>query len=1293
MPFEPIDRMRGSESALIYRGKDPRQAREGCVKIFKEPYGTHSGFVNECENVANVIRTIKHPNLIQVWEVGRHSGRLKISTELMPMSLREYMVENETVDLTSALSITLKIIEALEAGYNEGLEPHLAIKPNNILVNDELTDIKLADWYVGRAMEMMDEPERKNWEDARYLSPEQIHRIGELTFASDIYSLGMVLCHMLTGFPIFHDADEQKVRYQQVYTDISSHIEYYRQIPAVVKEILITTLQKDPSRRYGSLTEFKEAVAYALAAVSFKKTRLEGSLVGEIVDGKYEIVDELGSGQFSIICKAVEKGRDKFVTIKIFEEKLSKEEGFIRAINKDLFHRAQLKHPQVTDIISQGWFNNRYFIVETFVPSSLASVLADRGKLAPEQALKIVRKIIGILDLLCTKGMLKYHGELAPDHVLINPKDEEIFLRDFHLKETSRFIRATFGIPMSSYHYMAPEVLLDEDDNVPDQRADIYSLGCLLYRLVSGEVLFDGSPEEVLDAHLNTEALPKIQEKYEIPLVFHDILIKMLEKDPANRYQTFEALAEDIDQLIGGSDSGISIQLIDQGTNIKGKYRLEDRMLNVGGVHGLSPEKDLVLYSGIHLSTDTPVMLWFYRIPKTPQLDEAWTSRMKKAVEFNHPGLLRVLDYGRDKGAYFFVSELRSHTIADHIAAHGPFTEPEAVELARQIIDALKYLSSVGVEIFGRLSPESVFVVSKPQLKAKLSGIERDIFYSTPTKLNRIEYLSPEQITGLGEVTPSVDIYAWGLLMYYMITGKDLFEGEAHEIAGLHVYHDPRPELEAAQISADLRHILERALKKDYNSRYSSLQELIEDLDDYQANIIARETEEETLSFIPGAASFLTVVGSSGERTPDEELPAMTFAMRYPASSLGIRGAFGVTSGIAGTLDEALKCGDMALREAEKVFAYSSISRLDILDNPNQLAINAMQRANGVINQEAFRVNKIGAIGAEMVIATISHNRLFLARVGSGFAYLLRANTIRTFLRRPDEKRMLGRDLTVQVETTERQLRAGDVLIIGTSDLGRILSDVEIRNTVTSTIDSQEAAERIISLAGSRYKGSAVSVKENMACVIVQFGEIVDSQFLAPGRFPAAPVIHHYVTKGTAYLQAGLYDKAIDELVKGLEIKPDSFSVNFQLALAYKEKGQLELALRHCRKALDLFPGFAEGHVRLGDILYERGDHDKAREEYEMAVAAAPNSAESHNALGTYYYREALYSYAIKAFRKALELDPSNAQAKANLENSINRAKSISGVVAETASKIKHGLRQPLTNRKSFAKKKKKDRK
>ena len=89
-----------------------------------------------------------------------------------------------------------------------------------------------------------------------------------------------------------------------------------------------------------------------------------------------------------------------------------------------------------------------------------------------------------------------------------------------------------------------------------------------------------------------------------------------------------------------------------------------------------------------------------------------------------------------------------------------------------------------------------------------------------------------------------------------------------------------------------------------------------------------------------------------------------------------------------------------------------------------------------------------------------------------------------------------------------------------------------------------------------------------------------------------------------------------------------------------------------------------------------------------MAVASAPNSAETHNAMGSYYFREALYSQAVREFRKALDCDPNNVQAKANLEMAINRAKSIGGAISESASKVKHGISRPFSERRAMMKKK-----
>ncbi len=351
------------------------------------------------------------------------------------------------------------------------------------------------------------------------------------------------------------------------------------------------------------------------------------------------------------------------------------------------------------------------------------------------------------------------------------------------------------------------------------------------------------------------------------------------------------------------------------------------------------------------------------------------------------------------------------------------------------------------------------------------------------------------------------------------------------------------------------------------------------------------------------------------------------------------------------------------------------------MENPNELAEQAIQKANGVLNQEAFRLNRLGQTGAEMILAVVTKNRLHLSRVGTGFAYLFRGGNIRTFMRRPTEIRMLGKDMTVRVEATERHLRAGDILVLGTGDLGRALADIELKNTVLSTIDSQEACERIISLAASRYKGAGHN-KEAMAVEVIQFGDIDETPVIHAGRFASEPVLHHYITKGTAYLESGMYDKAIQEFQKGLAINPDAFSLNFQAALAYQGKGALDVALYHLNKAMELFPNFIDGHIKLGEIFYQKGQIRRASTEFETAVALGGNSADPYIALGSFYYKESLFSQAAKAFKKALEFDPNNQQAQRNYQMAVRRAKSITGALAEGAKKVSRGIRAPFQRKK-----------
>jgi serine/threonine protein kinase/tetratricopeptide (TPR) repeat protein len=1258
MPYAPRERLRSSPAALIYRGTDEATNLDCIMKLFKDPFASTDVFTDKVDSVATKLKYLNHENIVSIKEIGTHSDRLYIATEILDINLTEYIKRHETLDLVPALTMLMKIIDGLIYGYENELEPHLDLRSNNILMSSEDEIPKIADWYMAQGMLMLEQQKRAEWEDARYMAPEQIHGIGDTGVHTDIYQIGILLYQMLVGYPIFQGEDED-VRYHQVYVSPRKHVEYYAQIPSMVQEIILNCLEKDPSKRYPNLEELNDAVGYTLSAASYRKKAPADSLVGTILDSKWEVIEDLGHGHFASTFKVLEMGRENTYTLKLFDKQISQKEEFVRAMNNDMFARTQIRHPQVVNLIASGWHDDKYYLVFDYVPTSLANILADEPQLTPEQALRIIRRTTAILEYLHRKGTLKAHQQLKPEHILINPQGEDIFLTDFRLEETSRFIQDEFGLPLSSYHYSAPEIITDEGEIGPS--ADIYALATLLYKLVTGMDLFKGKiPQDVMDKHLNWDPKEEIVNNQNIPMVFHDIIIKALEKNPEDRYPDYTAFLADIVQLTGDSETAGGLKLIETGTKIKGKYVLEERIPLYGG--------QPLLYRGFHTQTETPVMIWFYRFTRTKEMEDIFNKAVKDISKYNHPNILRVLEHGHDKGAFFFVTELRELTLREFVANTDFLDEETAIELIKQTTEALKHVNDEGRDYYGSLNPDNIFVLESPVLTVKIAGYERVFLYTSPHDQNNSSYLPPEHITGLGKKGAPSDIYSLAMVLYFILTGRDLITGEPHEIINKHVFAEPQELLKDEDIHPNLKRILARCIDKDMMSRYPDLQELIDDLDDYLASRSGGDETEAPLSFLLGSSSFRSEV--EGEKDVRH-----VFANRLPATSSGIRGVITIVSGI-GNPEQSALAQNRAIAEIEKIFSPSRLLDLPLDEDPLALIHEAINRANGAINQEAFRLNQLGKFGAEIILGLITRNRLYLGRVGAAFAYLFRGHSIRTFLRKPEDKRMLGREMTIKIDTTERHLRLGDILVLGTGNLSRVLADLEIRNTVLSTQDVQESCERIIGLAANRFKGKREEIA-GASTVIVQFGEIL-AQMPKAHRFHAAPVIHHYLQKGIAYYENGLYDQAINEFNKAYDISPDAFSVNYQLALAYLGKGAVDMANSFILKALALFPNFVDGHIKLGDIYYAKGKIDDAEEEYFYACQLGMENPEPWTALGQFYFKQNLYGQAMNHFARALELSPNHKHAQQGMELAKKRAKTLGGVIKESTSSMKSGIKRPF---------------
>jgi len=162
---------------------------------------------------------------------------------------------------------------------------------------------------------------------------------------------------------------------------------------------------------------------------------------------------------------------------------------------------------------------------------------------------------------------------------------------------------------------------------------------------------------------------------------------------------------------------------------------------------------------------------------------------------------------------------------------------------------------------------------------------------------------------------------------------------------------------------------------------------------------------------------------------------------------------------------------------------------------------------------------------------------------------------------------------------------------------------------------------------------------------------------------PNHALVYHNL--GSSYGMKGMYDEAIGEYKKGIELNPNSTEAHNNLGAAYFNKGMYDDAIAECKKALEINPNDAEAHNNLGVAYDEKGMCDEAIAEYKKALEINPNDAEAHNNLGVAYEEKGLYDEAIVEYEKAIEISPDHADAHYNLGSSYGMKEMHDEAIAE----------------------------
>lgn len=271
--------------------------------------------------------------------------------------------------------------------------------------------------------------------------------------------------------------------------------------------------------------------------------------------GKYRIEAKLGQGGMGIVykCRDMETGR--YSAVKVLPQQLASDPVFFQRFKREVMTLRRLDHPNIVSVYEQGVHGGApYYAMEYVEGVSLESLLAKEGRLDPLRALEIVRPCLEALAHSHSMGVI--HRDIKPANIMIT-NDGNVKVMDFGIAKVLDATRmtATQGV-LGTVEYMSPE---QAEGRHVDARTDIYSLGVVLYRCLTGRLPISGTtPSEVM-LKLRTQQIdPPDAWRPELPKNLSDLVMKLLEKDPSRRIESAQALLRELDRVERQIRSGIT---------------------------------------------------------------------------------------------------------------------------------------------------------------------------------------------------------------------------------------------------------------------------------------------------------------------------------------------------------------------------------------------------------------------------------------------------------------------------------------------------------------------------------------------------------------------------------------------------------------------------------------------------------------------------------------------------------------------------------------------------------------
>ena len=264
---------------------------------------------------------------------------------------------------------------------------------------------------------------------------------------------------------------------------------------------------------------------------------------GQKISDRYQIIKSIGEGGMANVYLAYDTILDRNVAVKVLRGDLAGDEKFVRRFQRDALSASSLSNPNIVEVYDVGEDNGEYYIVMEYVEGKhLKSLLKKRGKLTVPEVVDITLQITSGLSVAHDSYII--HRDIKPQNILIL-ENGMIKITDFGIAVAMNATQLTqTNSVMGSVHYLPPEQASGKGATL---QSDIYSIGILMYELLTGKLPFRGdNAVEIALKHLK-EPMPSIRDEYpDIPQSVENIILKATAKNPKNRYSDAREMNEDL---------------------------------------------------------------------------------------------------------------------------------------------------------------------------------------------------------------------------------------------------------------------------------------------------------------------------------------------------------------------------------------------------------------------------------------------------------------------------------------------------------------------------------------------------------------------------------------------------------------------------------------------------------------------------------------------------------------------------------------------------------------------------